>query len=93
MKKKQEILEMCINKELEPHRVTCQYVRENPLIDGQDWFSHFTFKSKEEFDEWKSFCITLFRKELKYSKIQSEREFDWVNLMYGLKQEYVKEKA
>jgi len=87
---KEEILEACINKELEPYQVTYRQIKENPLIEGIEWYSHFTFNSKEQFESWKYFCISLFRKELKHSKKQAEREFDWLNLMYGLKQEYEK---
>lgn len=87
---KQEILEACINKELEPFRVNYQTIKDQPIIFGEDWFSHYPFTTKERFEEWKDFCIKLFRKELKQNKSQAEREFDWLNLMYGLKQEYEK---
>lgn len=52
------------------------------------WYQHYTFKSKQEFNEWKEFCINLFRKELKMTKIQAEKKFAWFNLCYGLKQDY-----
>ena len=90
---KKEILEMCINKQLEPHSLTYNAVFQKPSVDGEDWFIYYTFNSKEQFESWKSYCITLFMKELKQTKSQAEREFDWLNLMYGLKQEYVKENA
>ena len=52
------------------------------------WYQHLTFESEQEFNEWKEFCINLFRKELKMSKKAAEAEFDWFNLSYGLKQNY-----
>lgn len=52
------------------------------------WYQYLTFDSKQEFNEWKEFCINLFRKELKMSKTKAETEFGWFNLNYGLKQNY-----
>lgn len=53
------------------------------------WYQHYTFKTEEEFNSWKKFCIETFRKYLKLSKEQAESEFAWFNLAVGLKQEYL----
>lgn len=52
------------------------------------WYQYYTFESEQEFNDWKEFCINLFREELKMSKTKAETEFDWFNLSYGLKQNY-----
>lgn len=52
------------------------------------WYQYFTFNSKENYNSWKEFCINLFRKELKYSKVKAEREFAWFDLQWGLKKNY-----
>ena len=85
----QEVIEACINKELEPYGITYEYIKSLPPEGvGIDWYHYYTFNSKEEYELWKEFCINLFRKELKLSKAKAEVEFDWFNLKYGLKQNY-----
>lgn len=110
---KQEIIEACINKQLEHHGVTYDDVKKggrySTMVDcvikekkylwglftryymeerKVPWYWYFTFESEQEFNEWKEFCINLFRKELKMSKKGAEKEFAWFNLNYGLKQNY-----
>lgn len=58
------------------------------VIKSKPWYQYLTFESEQEFNEWKEFCINLFRKELKMSKKPAEIEFNWFNLKYGLKQNY-----
>lgn len=58
------------------------------VIKSKYWYQHLTFESEQNFNEWKEFCINLFRKELKMSKKAAEVEFDWFNLKCGLKQNY-----
>ena len=53
------------------------------------WNQYYTFKTEEQFQEWKSFCILEIVSKLKVSKKEAESEFNWLNLMYGLKQEYL----
>lgn len=52
------------------------------------WCSYLTFRNEQEFNDWKNFCIDLFKTELKMSKVKAEKEFKWLNLNYGLKQNY-----
>lgn len=56
------------------------------------WYQYYTFKTEEEFNNWKKFCIETFRKYLKLSKEKAESEFSWFNLAVGLKQEYLHER-
>ena len=53
-----------------------------------NWFQYYTFKSKEQFEDWKTFCILEMISKLKMSKEKAEHEFNWLNLQYGLKQDY-----
>lgn len=55
---------------------------------NKPWYQYYTFESEQEFNEWKKFCINLFRKELKISKAKAEKEFAWFNLSHRLKQNY-----
>lgn len=109
----QEVIEACINKELEPYGVTyddvkkggefetCYYseyvtkkwlfglIKRTTLeVKSKPWYRYYTFNSEQEYNNWKKFCINLFRKELKMTKAKAEREFGWFDLNYGLKQNY-----
>lgn len=50
------------------------------------WYQYLTFRSREEFNEWKKFCIECFKKDLKITERQAQKEFNYFNLSYGLKQ-------
>lgn len=52
------------------------------------WYQYFTFDSKEQFEEWRNFCIKQIIRYTNKSKIAAENEFAWINLAYGLKQNY-----
>lgn len=64
------------------------FIRKVKIFTHKPWYQCYTFESEQEFNEWKEFCINLFRKELKMSKKAAEVEFGWFNLKYGLKQNY-----
>lgn len=53
------------------------------------WYQFLVFRTEQEFNEWKKFCINLFRKELKMSKKVAEEQFSWLDLNYGLKKTYL----
>lgn len=94
----QEVIEACINKKLEPYGITYDDVKKGTRVEFTDlykyteeevpWYQQYTFNSKEEYESWREFCINLFRKELKMSKAKAEKEFNWFDLNYGLKQNY-----
>lgn len=57
------------------------------IIDvNKPWNQHYTFNSEQELNDWKEFCINLFRKELKMTKTNAETAFVLFNSRYGLKQ-------
>ena len=64
------------------------FKRKKKVITTIPWYWYFIFESEQEFNEWKEFCINLFRKELKMTKKAAGKEFGWFNLSYGLKQDY-----
>jgi hypothetical protein len=79
------ILEKMIDAELKSYNI-----RMKDIIDSKDWFSKYTFKTKEEHQEWKNYCIDLMTKEVSPKRTikEAEREFTWLDVMYGLKCEY-----
>lgn len=110
---KQEILEACINKELEKYDLGFDVVKKGGRYEYFNknyievksylwglikikkyhtkkipWYQAYTFDSPEEYEQWKEFCINLFKKELKLSKKKAEEQFMWLDFNYGLKQNY-----
>ena len=53
------------------------------LIDGKDWFMHYTL-TKDEEDAFRKEAISLIAKRLKLSKKAAEQEFSWWYLYIGL---------
>lgn len=53
------------------------------LIDGQDWFKHYTF-TKDEEAAFRKEAIDLIAKRLKMSKKAAAQEFSWWYLFIGL---------
>lgn len=81
----QELLTLMINKQLEKYKLTIEDV------EGiENWFLKYTFDTHEEYLEWKKYCINLLLKKSKvrFNKTNAEKEFNWIDLMYGLKQAY-----
>lgn len=85
---KKEIWKDLINKELEKYNVTVEDIKED-----KDWFSKYTFDSKEEYNNWRDYCIEIIRRELKMSKKKAEREFSMFSLCYGLRMNYEDKKT
>lgn len=79
--KKEAFIKKVINKMLEKHNVDFDYVKDNPEIDGNQWYEHFTHTEKDE-EELKKYYIK--NHYYKDSKV-SEKEWSWFNLMWGLK--------
>jgi hypothetical protein len=77
--KKEEILTIMLNKQLLKYNLKLEDV-----ISIPNWFSKYTMTTNE-FEEWKSFCITTMRKELRFSKKLAEKEFNSINLNWGLR--------
>mgnify|MGYP001467591586 CR=1 FL=1 len=105
----QEVLDACINKQLEPYGVTIEEVRKKPKIrkfklqlkqtlfgfikyptffEEIPWYQYYTFKTEEQFKDWRAFCLLELTGKLKMTKGEAEKEFDSLSLFCGLKQEY-----
>lgn len=52
------------------------------------WFQYYTFKTKEQFENWKQYSINLLKSTLDLTEKQAEEKFMWFNLCFGLKQDY-----
>lgn len=81
-----EATKILINKMLEKYNVDYDYIFDNQEIDGVPWYQYYTW-TQEESDKYKEFFIDFLRHNIKpkFLKKQAIREWDWFNLMYGLK--------
>ena len=77
-----KILEMMINAELKPHGKKMKDV-----LGKDKWFTKYTFKTEKDYSKWKDFCIDLMTKKVspKQSQSVAEKEFQMLDLMYGLR--------
>ena len=89
-----EFIELVINKELEIADAPIRFkdiVEDHKKADGErkldDWFSDYSFKTPEEYYQWKEFFFEHFYdwKPLRYSKKYVEEEFSWFSLQFALK--------
>lgn len=81
--------ETCFYNEIEEKPKFFGLWRTEELVQkSKPWYQYYTFESEQEFNEWKEFCINLFRKELNMTKEKAEKEFVLFDLSYGLKQDY-----
>jgi hypothetical protein len=90
-KKLEEAVLASIEYMLKPYGVSVSDVSKNPIIEGKHWFHYYTFKSKEQFEDWKEQTISIFRKHAKVSKSASKKYFNELNFQYGLREDYTTE--
>ena len=79
--KKDEVVLEILNKQLSYFDKTVDDVKDN-----EKWYEENSF-TEEQFKEWKNFSIELLRKKLKFNKTFAEKQFMWINLMWGFKVE------
>lgn len=77
--KKDEVVLEILNKQLSYFDKTVDDVKDN-----EKWYEENSF-TEEQFEEWKNFSIELLRKKLKFNKTFAEKQFMWINLMWGFK--------
>lgn len=76
-----------VNLQLRKHGVDYDYVLENPMIDGQYWFSKYTL-TEEESEKFEAEALEIIRDKLKCTVARARKEFTWFNLQWGLRVEY-----
>lgn len=87
-----EFLQKLVQRELDLHGAKFEDIQALPagrMPNGEWWYQHYKFETKEQFDEWKQFCITELRNSReRLSKKRAEEVFKWIDLQWGLKHEY-----
>jgi hypothetical protein len=86
-----ELLNLLLNKQLEPYNITVEDLMKLPegKINGVWWYEYYTFKTVEDYNIWKNFCVDILRNHTtpKLDKRRIEKEFSMLDLMWGLKHE------
>lgn len=80
------IIKPLVDKMLELHNSSYEYVLENELIDGKLWCTKYEWTLAEA-EEYKKWWIKFWQENVspKYSKRFLEKEWMWFNLMWGLR--------
>lgn len=79
----EELIKLLIDKQLSKYKITYENVKGRK----DAWYQEYTFDSKEEYLEWKQFCLDVLSKQVK-PKLTKEmviKEFNFFDLCYGLK--------
>ena len=80
------IIKILIDKMLESKNSNYDEVVKTEMIDEKLWCTHFEWTLGEA-DEYKKWFIEFFQKKItpRRPKYRLEKEWQWFNLMYGLK--------
>ena len=76
--KTQKLFIELINKQLEPHGVTYEDVKENP-----NWYMEYNTTPEAE-SEFITYCTNKIRKELRLNATRAKMEAQWFILQWGL---------
>jgi hypothetical protein len=79
--KTEQLLRDSINKMME---IAGHKERYDDLLEKENWFTEFTMTPEQE-DEWNAWFVSEAKKRMKWPKRTAQREFSYLNLMYGLK--------
>ena len=88
----EEFLTKIIQKQLDLHGAKFEDIKalvDGKLPNGEFWYQHYKFNTKEQFENWKQFCITELRNSReRLSKKRAEEIFIWIDLQWGLKHQW-----
>jgi hypothetical protein len=80
----ESFIKVAINKMLERHGVDYDYVKENSLIGGVNWYQHYTW-TEEECKQFEIWFKEIFVKKKLGGHRMADKVFTWFDLMWGLK--------
>lgn len=91
-------LEIAGGPQFETFEELCTWSKENGEVVMDEcgniinlpWYQHYTFKSQEEADAWHEYYNKLFYEwqPKRASKRRRDETFAWINLQYGLKEDF-----
>lgn len=93
-KTEKQIIENIINYELKKFGSSYNQVLKEPKINGEEWYTYYTFSTEKEYRKWKRYSIKQIKKKSPYmTNNYALKQFSWVSLQYGLKLGYDDTKA
>lgn len=88
-KTEKQIIENIINYELKKFGSSYNQVLKEPIINGEEWYTYYTFSTEKEYRKWKRYSIKQIKKRSPYmTNSYALKQFSWVSLQYGLKLGY-----
>ena len=69
---------------MEPHGVTYDYIYENQVIDGQEWYNYYTW-SEADMEAFKKYASKRIKKVLRLPDSRVDFEVGMFMLAYSLK--------
>ena len=89
IKDKEVLFRLIIDAQLKKYGVDYDYIMKNQQIEGEPWYTYYTFDSKQESEKWEKFAKKLFRKATPSAdESYINKRFSMFNLMWGLKTTY-----
>lgn len=82
--KSDNLIPVLVDKMLEPHGLDYMWAVENKEVDGVYWYEALT-TTKEAEAKFRAWAIPVIKKTLKCSLRSATSEYEWFNLVYGLK--------
>jgi hypothetical protein len=82
--KQEVVFKFLVNKMLKPHNVDYDYVTANPEIEGEPWYCHYQWTTKEQ-DVFQQEAVDYIKKTLRVPKDRAGKVAAWFILGYGLK--------
>lgn len=88
----EEFLTKVIQKQLDLHGAKYEEIKnmkDGKMPNGEFWYHHYKFETKEQHTEWKKYCIEELRNSKERpTKKRAEQIFMWIDLQWGLKQQW-----
>ena len=85
----EKVIKLIINNMLKKYNVDYEFVTKNQIIEEKNWYEYYTFDSEEEYENWKKYSLKILKRRYYYGSDDFvKKQFVWIDLMWGLKQNY-----
>ena len=88
-----EFVRRIMQKQLDIHGAKYEDIialPEGKMPNGKHWYQHYVFETREQYEEWKEFCIRELRNTReRLSRRDANKMFAWIDLQYGLKHQFI----
>jgi len=89
----QLLVDNLLNKQLEKYNVTIDdlpKLKEDGVFGEKEWFEYYKFTTEREYQNWANYCVKVLTENTypRLNKKEAIRQFQWLNMGFGLKQDY-----